>query len=263
MACPCCCTEPGACCVENFDFGYRSWTCSQKTWCACRDVGGWFRGPITCQQASCSSFEPCNYCCASLPASFNVAISGTVDQLVIGADNVQTFIPFGSRINVAQAIVYNKSVSANVTLTGDSAACRRYLFNGCGPFGDFISITVDLAQTHTQGRCRWRLSLQCLYQSCATYGNRSYTNCVTGEVGSFFQGGFLASETKEIEPTCALSGLTFSGTHLFLSEQCVNRLTFGGENICRTASIDGCAVSTVLGPLPQIQSAFTWTATIQ
>ena len=264
MACPCCCSEPGACCVPSGS----SYACQQKTSCECSTLSGWFHGAgIACVTGLCgSSFNPCSFCCNSLPSTFSIAITVVFDTLVLTA-STGTFSGSGSRITSASGVSSSKTLSANVTLTGGSGACRSYAFSGCGPYGDMQDISVALTQSHSNGDCRWSLAITSRHLSAATYvndANFNTFNCATGTTQNFFDSGNLqVSDSIVTGPTCNLSGLTFSGPTTIVREACVE--SFGtNTRICRIADFNAGENSAdiLFGSLPEQIITATWTASI-
>lgn len=263
MACPCCCSEPGACCVPAGD-GY---SCQQQTSCECSTLSGWFHGAgIACVAGLCGSFNPCSFCCSSLPSTFSVAINIVFDKLVLTA-STGTFSSSGSRITSPFGVSSSKTLTANVTLTGGSGACRSFSFSGCGPYGDMQNIQVLLSQSHSNGDCRWNLAITSRHLSAATYvndANFNTFNCATGTTENFFDSGNLTvADLVVTGPTCNLSGLTFSGPTTIVREACVQ--SFGtNTRLCRIANFNAGETSAdiVSGSLPEQIITATWTATI-
>lgn len=264
MACPCCCSEPGACCVPSGS-GFE---CQQKTSCECSTVSGWFYGAgVACSAGLCNILSnPCSFCCNSLPSTFSVAIQVQFDKLVLGA-STGTFSGSGSRTTSASGVSSSKTLTANVTLTGGSGACRSYNFSGCGPYGDMQNLSVSLSQAHGNGDCRWQIAIVSRHLSAATYvndANFNTPNCVTGTTENFFDSGNLqVSDSVVSGRTCNLSGLAFSGVTTIVREACVE--SFGtNTRICRIANFNANETSAdvVVGSLPEQIITATWSATI-
>lgn len=261
MTCPCCCSEPGACCVPSGS----SYVCQQKTSCECSTLAGWFHGAaVACATGLCSAFNPCSFCCSTLPSTISVAISVQFDKLVLSA-NSSSSSPFGSSVISASGLVGSKSLTGNVTLTGGSGACRNYSFSGCGPYGDMQNLVVGLSQVHADGDCRWRISIRGRYLSAVTYGNDATFDCKTGTTASFFDSGsYEVAATVVTGRTCSLSGIVFSGSETFVRAACTP-VSGTNSRSCRIADIDeeSGTADISFGSLPEQTITAEWTATIQ